>query len=148
MVEELIFWLTTVASVFSIVGFVITIYVAWGIRKIKLQMLRRVRLPELHEKLIAHKSRISDSLNTYKGNEEQAIKSIREELSEAIAHVKYLQEKTKRTGVTSTLTRLRETMADELKKDTSVPKDIRRIYNSMNTAITEIENLVDDEKWS
>lgn len=56
-------WVENTATIATIIGFFITLYVMWGVRSIRLSYLQRARLPEIHQSLSEAGTQISRILS-------------------------------------------------------------------------------------
>ena len=144
IMESIYTWLNIekLGSLASIAGLVLTIYVFFGVRKIKQEFLFRVRLPGLLKKIQNHASSISSELPNLPESEN----SIIEELSIAQVNIQSLENKSSGT-MKNSLKKLRLKIED-IRKNNKVDKDsIRSVYLDLNMVIQEISNIRDDDKW-
>ena len=142
---EIIFsWLNLerLGSLASIIGLVLTIYVFFGVRKIKQDFLFRVRLPSLLKKIQKHASTISIGLSDFPKSKNAIIEEF------AIAEVNIQSLENKSSGaIRSSLKQLRLNI-EKLRKTEYIEKDsIRATYLQMNMVIQEITNIQEDDKW-
>lgn len=56
-------WVENIATIATIIGFFITLYVMWTVRSIRLSYLQRARLPEIHQSLSEAGTQISRILS-------------------------------------------------------------------------------------
>ena len=134
--------LESIGSFASIAGLVVTIYIFFGVRKIKQEFLFRVRLPGLLKKIQNHASAISGELSTFPDSKN----AILEELAIAQVNIKSLESKSFGT-MRSSLKKLRLNI-EQLRGKREIEKDsIREIYLEMNMMIQEISNIREDDKW-
>lgn len=143
-VESLFLWLTFdhIGGLASIVGLGFTIYVFFGVKKIKQEFLFRARLPSLLKKIQNHASTISVELTNLPGSSHTII----EELAIAQVNIKSLENKCFGT-MRASLKKLRLNI-EGIRECENVDKDsIRAVYLEMNMVIQEISNVQEDDKW-
>jgi hypothetical protein len=142
--DSIMTWITLdhLGGVASIIGLGLTIYVFFGVKKIKQEFLLRARLPSLLKKIQAHASTISSELP----NLPNSTHTIIEEL--AIAQVNLQSLETKSSGsMRSSLKKLRLNI-EGLRKGRKIDKEsVRAVYLEMNMVIQEISNMREDDKW-
>jgi predicted ferric reductase len=59
---------TAFVNLLALLGFIVTVYVGFGIRKIKTHYAAKIRVPELKAQLQIHVSILSELLNDYQNN--------------------------------------------------------------------------------
>jgi hypothetical protein len=133
--------LSDIASVASIAGLLITIWVAANLRKIKTFYLFTARVPQLARRLRQH----SSALATYMNDPVSFQEKIREEMVAAEVTVDSLQRKlgghSKKT-VRNLLTNVRRASEGEFS-----PPAIREVYLLMIHVNEQLKDLQSDLKW-
>jgi hypothetical protein len=132
-----------VASMASIAGFLVSLFVYLTVRNIRREFLFRARLPMLHKSLQKHASQLSRYLQDYDNYRD----FIDEELSLAEVNVASLHNKARGPlrknlgGLTADIKEYRN------RKTPNSKSDLRSIYLKLNMRIQEITNLRADEQW-
>jgi hypothetical protein len=133
---------TALANAVGILGFVITLYVAFGVRKIQRQYASRVRLPELRSALQQHASDIGDALGSFSSRQDFILL----ELNRALPLLEAVHRRLKwgeRARVKELLVRVKKTNAMNVTQ-----ADARGIFNLLHALIGELEEWERDARWS
>lgn len=135
--------LPSIGSVASIIGLVLTIFIYFGVRKIRRDFLFRARIPALLKKLQKHASKLSRCLQDYSNTKE----ATDEELSIAEVNLVSLYQKSYgplKKSLKSLIKDIRRFRKDDSR---STKQNLRSIYLNINMVVQEINNLREDEKW-
>jgi hypothetical protein len=135
--------LSTIGSVASIIGLLITSWVWFKVRHIEGRFLFKVRFPLLKRQLGKHSSAISSHLNSFP----DSASDLEVELSRSQADLKSL--KSKLTGphkatakrILKDIKRLPSPLTEECKQS------IREVHLSLVLFAQELENLKEDLQW-
>lgn len=131
-------------SIASIVGFFITLYLFWAIRKIKNDFLSRARIPKLRLNFNRHTSTVSDLLRDYPKTHEEVVKII----SIARSDINSLKNKSPTKDIKQSLNTLGLDIEFFIKHEPSIelkPK-LRSIYLQMLKTNQDIVNHIEDDK--
>lgn len=145
-------WLSninTIASVASIIGLVVTIFLFIEARSIKKSFLRRARLPELNKDLAKATSEISAHIKSWESNKEPAL--------EKFSHAKALLENIKnklpeeeRKMVEKYLIKLQPKRLLVKKREISElnREEAFKLYSELNGLVTSLRELAKDNAWN
>ena len=140
--------ISTLGSISSILGFVVTVFLFIEARKIHKSFLRRARLPELNRELARATSQVSKHLKGWSKNKKPAL--------EAFSNVKALLENVKRKvpaeekkKVVAYLSRLQPRKYFLIKRKIAElnEESAWELYTELSGLITSLEQLAKDSKW-
>ena len=129
-------------SIASIVSLFLTIFIFFGIRKIKRFYIFTGRVPEVVESLDKIASNISKHLNDY----EESQPLIRLELAKAEVSLKSLRKKIGKREHRKPINTLIKTI-NKYKPNSENQEDLRDIYLDLYKIVSQIEELQKDQKW-
>lgn len=133
---------TAIVNVLSMLGFVITIYVMFGVRQIKGHYTSRIRVPELKSQLINLASQLGALLNDYQNNKNQ-IEIEMARIEPVLRAIKKRLGWTERDKVNEALKILVVQQNHATSED-----QIRIIYNLLHGINAELEQWENDKRWS
>jgi Fe-S-cluster formation regulator IscX/YfhJ len=128
---------TAFVNFLSVLGFIVTVYVGFGVRKIKNQFVAKVRVPELKSQLNLHVSTLSGYLNDYKNNSNA--------IDIEIARIEPVLQAIKKRFKWSETVKIKQTL--KLLKNRRNVDGTRDIFNSLHGVIAELEQWENDKKW-
>lgn len=131
---------TAFVNFLSILGFVVTIYVGLGIRKIRNQYAAKIRLPELKEQLQKHVSNLSGFLNDYENNKNPIAIEIAQ-LEPVLRAIKKRLKWSERSKINQALRML----TDRPKYIQNNEDGVRGIFNFLYGLISELEQWESDK---
>jgi hypothetical protein len=135
------FWLSPLGDVASLVGFALTVYVSFGIRKIRKFYVLRARLPELNKRLRTHASNLSNHLNDFRAFRDEALK----ELTTAEVTLRSLKGKLSgpsRRAVKDSLSRLKQ-----LDRSRLIEQQLREVYLQLVGTHEQLKEEERNLKW-
>jgi hypothetical protein len=132
------------ASVASILGFLITVWVAWTIRTIKAHFFAKARLPEYQKKLEKSASALSAML----GQAVSGLPEMQAELSRLCAHAKSAHRACPRSLKADLKELIQMVEGHSRLEDTRRMQNLRDIYAKALTCATALRNHVEDSEWS
>ena len=136
--------LSIAGDVSSILGLLMTFWVIYKLRSIRLHFLFQARLPTLKKKVSNHRAELSKLLNSYPSS----IPDIETELQKCSANLQSLKSKLRRNqgaNVRKLLKSIKDLSSSPLNPE-SKPA-LRRVYLHLTLLAGELENLTEDIKW-
>lgn len=132
--------ITAFVNLLSILGFFVTIYVGFGIRKIRSQYVAKIRVPALKAQLQNHVSTLSSYLNDYTNNKNLIVTEIAQLDPVLHALKKRLKwsERNKIKQVLDMLERRRKYMENN-------EAGVREFFNYLHGLISELEQWENDK---
>lgn len=131
---------TAFVNFLSILGFIVTIYVGLGIRKIRNQYAAKIRVPELKEQLQKHVSNLSGFLNDYANN----INSIAIEIAQLEPVLQAIKKRLK-WSERGKINKALKMLTNRQKYIQGNENGVRNIFNFLYGLISELEQWENDK---
>lgn len=141
-------WLTTISSISSILGFIITIFLFIEARKIRGSFIRRARLPELSKELARTTSEVSKHLKSWGVDKAPAL----ETFSKVKALLENIEPKlptNERKKISIYLSQLKPRKYFLIKVNISKMSedDVWKLYTDLSGLVTSLEQIIKDSNW-
>lgn len=134
-------WVADVASIMSIVGFVVTCFLLLEARKIRQSFIRKVRIPEIVSELDSISSELIAALKSYKSEN----RSAHEKIQKASALMESILPKISANSsdrvqlfIKSSKTSLNGTLDEDV---------CWRLYGELSGVVTYLQQISKDTKW-
>jgi hypothetical protein len=135
------YFINEIAGLTSIIGFVLTIFVFFNVRNIRNYYKKRIRLPQLLEKILQNTKTISEYLNDFPGNSN----FIAIELGKTESNLKTLQQHCNQY-IKSECKKVIKEIKGTTKKEITEDK-IRLIHVALHKIIESTNNFQEDLNW-
>jgi len=141
-------WVQNIASVSSILGLGLTVWLLVEAKKIRNSFLRRARLPEVIKELSKANNKISKHLGNWSTEEREGIKqfTIAKELLESLQQKLPDIEKKKVTIYTQTL-EIRRYFFLKSTISEATEDEAWKLYTGLSGIITSLNQLQKDSRW-
>lgn len=135
-------WLTTISSISSIIGLIITVFLFIEARKIRAAFIRRARLPELNNDLAKMTSEVSKHLKNWHADKAPAL--------ESFSKVKALLENIKSKLPTEERKKVLSLLSKIERADISIMSEnsVWYLYADLSGLVTSMEQIIKDSKWA
>jgi len=130
-----------IGAVASVVGLAITVFIAFGVRKIKRSFLAKARLPELIRRLDKHASRLSSYLSDFPRFGDKA----RYELAQSQATLRSVERKLQ--GEQRRSCRTVRKMISKQRRRNVTSDDVARTYEEMTFLLQALKEYQQDLIW-
>jgi hypothetical protein len=135
------FSFTDFTNLLSIIGFFISVYVYFDLKRLKKFYLFKGRSPDLCKQLSNHSSKINDYLGDFNNN----IPNIDKELALAVITLKSIKRKT--SGFIKQSISLLQKKINSYKSKEKSESVLREIYIDMIQINEQIRDLMKDQNW-
>lgn len=137
-------YFVSVVNFISIIGFILTIWVACSLRTIKSYYVFRIRVPEHIKRL----KKLASEISTLKARFDESIEDIDLKMASVEVEIGALERKTRTNkGVRSSLRDLQVLIQDYRSTSPRNKEKLSKTYIELHKVIREIENLQADLMW-
>ena len=139
-------WINNLATIATIVGFLITVYVSWSVRSIRHSYRQRARLPELSQDLSSAGSKLSRSLasSSFDRHDAHIQLNVAATLIEAIAKISVYPDK---RAHRRSAKRIRKIVRGLERNGDGAEDQAWTAYGEVQQVIVSVEQAIKSSKW-
>lgn len=141
-------WLTSISSISSIIGLIITVFLFIEARKIRGSFIRRARLPELNRELAKMTSEVSKNLKNWGVDKTPALESF-SKVKALLENIEPKLPTEERKKVLLWLSRLEPRKYLFIKANIAQMSEnsVWNLYADLSGLVTSLEQTIKDSKW-
>lgn len=135
-------WLTDLASILTIIGFIITLLLLHEAKEIRKSFIRKARIPEI----VTDLERISKELITHLQNSQDGIRAAHESVHRAIGLLESIESKlseSDKVKVNAFISNTKKAIGGTLNED-----GYWDIYSNLSAITTYLQQLAKDVRWN